>query len=171
MKEGFTRVDVEEQFYRIDELLEQKKLPSSEEILLVIDRLSCSSDKATINRLSDSVETAFLEGNGDCMIRFWGEDGIETFHFSNRFEADGIVFEEPTELMFNFNSPAGACPKCEGFGKIVGIDENLVIPDKSLSVQEECVQSWKGEKMSEWRREFVKNAYKADFPIHRAYYD
>ena len=171
MKEGFTRVDVGEQFYRIDELLEHKGLPPVNEVLLVIDRLSCSSDKSTINRLSDSVETAFLEGNGECIVRFWGEEEIETFVFSNRFEADGIIFEEPTEMMFNFNSPAGACPKCEGFGKIVGIDENLVIPDKSLSVQEECVKCWKGEKMSEWRLYFVKNAYKADFPVHRAYYD
>ncbi len=171
MKEGFTRVDVGERFYRIEELLEQKTLPPANEMLLVIDRLSCSSDKATVNRLSDSVETAFLEGNGECITRFWGSMGIETFSFSNRFEADGMTFEEPTELMFNFNSPAGACPKCEGFGKIVGIDENLVIPDKSLSVQEECVQCWKGEKMSEWRREFVRNAYKVDFPVHRAYHD
>jgi excinuclease ABC subunit A len=171
MKEGFTRVDVGEQFYRIDELLEQKNLPPLEEVFLVIDRLSCSSDKATVNRLSDSVETAFLEGNGECLMRFWGENGIESFVFSNRFEADGIIFEEPTEMMFNFNSPAGACPKCEGFGKIVGIDENLVIPDKSLSIQEECVKCWKGDKMSEWKRYFVNNAYKADFPIHRAYYD
>ncbi|MGI6572707.1 MAG: excinuclease ABC subunit UvrA [Fermentimonas sp.] len=171
MKEGFTRVDVGERFYRIEELLEQKTLPPASEILLVIDRLSCSSDKATVNRLSDSVETAFLEGNGECIVRFWGSKGIETFSFSNRFEADGMTFEEPTELMFNFNSPAGACPRCEGFGKIVGINENLVIPDKSLSVQEECVQCWKGEKMSEWRREFVRNAYKVDFPVHRAYHD
>jgi Excinuclease ABC subunit A len=171
MKEGFSRVDVGEQFYRIDELLAQKELPSKEDILLVIDRLSCSSDKATVNRLSDSVETAFLEGNGECVVRFWTENGIESFVFSNRFEADGMTFEEPTDLMFNFNSPIGACPKCEGFGKVIGIDENLVIPDKSLSVQEECVQCWKGEKMSEWQKEFVRNAYKADFPIHRAYYD
>lgn len=171
MKEGFSRVDVGEQFYRIDELLAQKELPPKEDILLVIDRLSCSSDKATINRLSDSVETAFLEGNGECVVRFWTENGIESFVFSNRFEADGITFEEPTDLMFNFNSPVGACPRCEGFGKVIGIDENLVIPDKSLSVQEECVQCWKGEKMSEWQKEFVRNAYKADFPIHRAYYD
>lgn len=171
MKEGFTRLEVGEQFYRIDELLEQKQLPPKEEILLVIDRLSCSSDKSTVNRLSDSVETAFLEGNGECLVRFWGENGIESFQFSNRFEADGITFEEPTEMMFNFNSPAGACPKCEGFGKIVGIDENLVIPDKSLSVQEECVKCWKGDQMSEWKNYFVNNAYKVDFPIHRAYYD
>lgn len=171
MKEGFSRVDVGEQFYRIDELLEQKQQPPAEEVLLVIDRLSCSSDKATVNRLSDSVETAFLEGDGECIVRFWGEEGIESFTFSNRFEADGITFEEPTEMMFNFNSPVGACPKCEGFGKVMGIDENLVISDKSLSLQEECVQCWRGEKMSEWRREFVHNAYKVDFPIHRAYYD
>ena len=171
MKEGFARVDVGEQFYRIDELLEQDELPSADEVLLVIDRLSCSSDKSAINRLSDSVETAFHEGDGECIIRFWGENGIESYSFSNRFEADGIIFEEPSEMMFNFNSPAGACPKCEGFGKILGIDENLVIPDKSLSVQEECVKCWKGEKMSEWRQYFVNHAYKVDFPIHRAYYD
>lgn len=171
MKEGFSRVDVDETFYRIDEFLEQKNLPSPENVLLVIDRLSCSSDKSVINRLSDSVETAFLEGNGTCILRFWKSEGIESFTFSNRFEADGITFEEPSDLMFNFNSPVGACPKCEGFGKVMGIDENLVIPDKSLSVQEECVQCWKGEKMSEWRKEFVFNAHKADFPIHRAYYN
>lgn len=171
MKEGFSRVDVGEQFFRIDELLEQKKLPPQNEILLVIDRLSCSSEKSTINRLSDSVETAFLEGNGECIVRFWTEKGIESFSFSNRFEADGITFEEPTDLMFSFNSPVGACPKCEGFGKVIGIDENLVIPNKSLSVHEEAVVCWKGEKMSEWRNEFIRNAYKADFPIHRAYFD
>jgi len=171
MKEGFTRVNVGEEFYRIDELLTQKNLPPAEEVMLVIDRLSCSSDKATINRLSDSLETAFLEGEGECVVRFWEEKGVESYTFSNRFEADGIKFEEPTELMFNFNSPVGACPQCEGFGMVIGIDENLVIPDKSLSVQEECVQCWRGEKMSEWRKEFVNNAYKADFPIHRAYYD
>ncbi|HOV71619.1 MAG TPA: excinuclease ABC subunit UvrA, partial [Dysgonamonadaceae bacterium] len=171
IKEGFTRVNVGDEFYRIDELLTQKNLPPAEEVMLVIDRLSCSSDKATINRLSDSLETAFLEGEGECVVRFWSEKGIESYTFSNRFEADGIKFEEPTELMFNFNSPVGACPQCEGFGMVIGIDENLVIPDKSLSVQEECVQCWRGEKMSEWRKEFVNNAYKVDFPIYRAYYD
>lgn len=171
IKEGFTRVTIGDEFYRIDELLTQKNLPPAEEVMLVIDRLSCSSDKATINRLSDSLETAFLEGEGECVVRFWGEKGVESYTFSNRFEADGIKFEEPTELMFNFNSPVGACPQCEGFGMVIGIDENLVIPDKSLSVQEECVQCWRGEKMSEWRKEFVNNAYKVDFPIYRAYYD
>ncbi|MFA6701115.1 MAG: excinuclease ABC subunit UvrA [Dysgonamonadaceae bacterium] len=171
MKEGFSRVDVGEQFFRIDELLTQENLPDQNDILLVIDRLSCSSDNVHINRLSDSIETAFLEGNGECVVRFWGEHSIETFTFSNRFEVDGIMFEEPSDLMFNFNSPIGACPTCEGFGNVIGIDENLIIPDKSLSVHEECVQCWKGEKMSEWRKEFERNAYRADFPIHRAYYE
>ncbi len=171
LKEGFVRVAVADDFYRIEDLLSEKKLPKHADIRLVIDRLSCSSDNSTINRLSDSVETAFLEGDGECILQFWTENDIESYTFSNRFEADGITFEEPTEWMFNFNSPLGACPKCEGFGKIIGIDENLVIPDKSLSVNEECVQCWRGEKMSEWRKEFVQNAYKADFPIHRAYYD
>ncbi len=171
MKEGFSRVDVNNTFYKIEELLQMKELPAQEEINIVIDRLSCSSDKSTINRLSDSIETAFLEGNGECSVSFWTPENIESFVFSNRFEADGITFEEPTDLMFNFNSPVGACPTCEGFGKVVGIDENLVISDKSLSVHEECVQCWRGTKMVEWKREFEMNAYKADFPIHRAYYD
>lgn len=172
LKEGFSRVDVNGTFYRIDELLEeQDKMPSLNDIMLVIDRLSCSSDKATINRFSDSVETAFLEGKGECTVRFWAPDGTEDFLFSNRFEADGMTFEEPSDLMFNFNSPVGACPTCEGFGKVVGIDENLVIPDKSLSVHEECVQCWRGAVMGEWLKEFVMNAHKADFPVHRAYFD
>ena len=169
--EGFSRVDVNGTFYRIDELIEQKQLPDAKDVLLVIDRLSCSSEKSTINRLSDSVETAFLEGNGECTVKFWTPKGVESYLFSSRFEADGMTFEEPTDLMFNFNSPVGACPKCEGFGMVVGIDENLVIPDKSLSLQEEAVQCWRGEKMSKWRKRFTMNAYKVDFPIHRAYYD
>lgn len=170
-KEGFSRIDVGEEFYRIDELLLQNDLPNVEDVMLVIDRLTCSSEKSTINRLSDSVETAFLEGNGECVVRFWTENGIDSFTFSNRFEADGITFEEPSAMLFSFNNPVGACPKCEGFGKVIGIDESLVIPDKSKTVQEECVSCWKGEKSSEWRKEFTQNAYKVDFPIHRAYYD
>ena len=171
IKEGFSRIDIDNSFYRIDEILQQEMLPDIKDILLVIDRLACSSDRASINRLSDSTETAFLEGNGECIVKFWTEEGTETFSFTNRFEADGMTFEEPTDLMFNFNNPVGACPTCEGFGKVVGIDENLVIPDKSLSVHEECVQCWRGAKMSEWLKEFEMNAYKIDFPIHRAYYD
>ena len=171
LKEGFTRVSVNDEFFRLDELLQQKKLPSANNIMLVIDRLTCSSDKSIRHRLADSVETAFLEGNGTCVIWFWNNGKVESFTFSNRFEADGITFEEPTELMFNFNSPVGACPKCEGFGKVMGIDENLVVPDKTLSLYEECVQCWRGEKMSEWQKEFIYHADKVDFPVHRAYCD
>lgn len=171
LKEGFTRVSVNDEFVRLDELLQQKKLPSANDIMLVIDRLTCSSDKSMRHRLADSVETAFLEGNGTCVIWFWNDGKVESFTFSNRFEADGITFEEPTELMFNFNSPVGACPKCEGFGKVMGIDENLVVPDKTLSLYEECVQCWRGEKMSEWQKEFIYHADKVDFPVHRAYCD
>ncbi|MDD3728156.1 MAG: excinuclease ABC subunit UvrA, partial [Dysgonamonadaceae bacterium] len=170
-KEGYTRVEFEDDFYRIDEFLLREALPEKDEVLLVIDRLTTGSDKSTISRFSDSVETAFLEGNGECIIKYWTEKGTDKVLFSNRFEADGIVFEEPSDLMFSFNSPVGACPKCEGFGKVMGIDENLVVPDKSLSVYESAIACWRGEKMGEWRKEFIDKAWKYDFPVHRAYQD
>ena len=170
-KEGYTRVEFKNEFYRIDEFLTRDTLPEKDEVLLVIDRLSAGADKNTISRFSDSIETAFLEGNGECITMYWTDKGTEKVLFSNRFEADGIVFEEPSDLMFSFNSPVGACPKCEGFGKVMGIDENLVVPDKSLSVYEGAVACWKGEKMGEWRNEFIDKVWKYDFPIHRAYYD
>ena len=170
-KEGYTRVEFEDEFYRIDDFLTRETLPADEDVLLVIDRLSTGSDKTIISRFSDSVETAFLEGGGDCIVKYWTDNGIERALFSNRFEADGIVFQEPTDLMFSFNSPVGACPKCEGFGKVMGIDENLVVPDKSLSVYEGAIACWKGEKMGEWQKEFIDKVWKYDFPIHRAYYD
>ena len=104
------------------------------------------------------------------MVKFYTPQGNEIHNFSKRFEADGITFTEPNDLMFSFNSPAGACPQCEGFGKILGIDEDLVIPNKALSVYEDCVVCWKGEKMSEWKKQLIYNASKFDFPIHRPYY-
>ncbi|MGV8962704.1 MAG: excinuclease ABC subunit UvrA [Candidatus Saccharimonadaceae bacterium] len=170
-KEGYTRVEFEDDFYRIDEFITRDPLPAQDEVLLMIDRLSTGSDKSTLSRFTDSVETAFLEGNGDCIIKYWTDNGTEKVLFTNRFEADGVVFEEPTDLMFSFNSPVGACPKCEGFGKVMGIDENLIVPDKSLSVYEGAIACWKGEKMSEWQKEFIDKVWKYDFPIHRAYYD
>ncbi len=170
-KEGYTRVEFEDEFYRIDDFLAREAMPAADDVLLVIDRLSTGSDKSTISRFSDSVETAFLEGNGDCIIKFWADKGTERALFSNRFESDGIVFQEPTDLMFSFNSPVGACPKCEGFGKVMGIDESLVVPDKSLSVYEGAVACWRGEKMGEWQKAFIDKVWKYDFPIHRAYYD
>ncbi|KAA6300810.1 MAG: hypothetical protein EZS26_003030, partial [Candidatus Ordinivivax streblomastigis] len=142
-------------------------------IYLLIDRLTVSADPQTISRLSDSVETAFFEGNGSCILRFYpsGNEGVISKEFSRKFEIDGIEFEEPSDLMFNFNSPAGACPDCEGVGKAMGIAEELVIPDTSLSVYDDAVTCWKGDKMSEWKICFIHQAATYDFPIHRPYYD
>lgn len=169
-KEGFSRVESKGEFIRIDELLKSKEVLDPSQVLLVIDRLSTSADKATLNRFSESVETAFFEGEGECIIRYYTESGIESYDYSKRFEADGIQFEEPTDMMFSFNSPVGACPHCEGFGLVLGIDEDLVIPNKGLSVYDDAVFCWKGEKMSEWKNEFMHSTASRDFPIHRPYF-
>jgi len=175
-KEGFSRVEINDTIYRIDEILDGKsdhfalKKNFSGDIYLLIDRLTASSDRMTVSRLSDSVETAFFEGNGYAVLKFYTEEGVVSKEFSRRFEVDGIEFEEPTDLMFNFNSPAGACPKCEGFGKVIGIDENLVIPNQSLSAYENAVVCWRGDKMSEWKSNFISHAGEYNFPIHRPYY-
>ena len=169
-KEGFSRVESKGEFMRIDDLLESKEVLDPAQILLVIDRLSTSADKATLNRFSESVETAFFEGEGECKIKYYTESGIESYDYSKRFEADGIQFEEPTDMMFSFNNPVGACPHCEGFGMVLGIDEDLVIPNKGLSVYDDAVFCWKGEKMSEWKNEFIHSTASRDFPIHRPYF-
>lgn len=147
-----------------------------------IDRIICRNDKSTISRLVDSAETAFWEGHGTCKMIFLREDGgQEEIEFCDRFEMDGMTFEDPSDQMFSFNSPAGACPQCEGFGKIMGIDESLVIPDTELSVYEGAVVCWRGEKLGEWKKEFcrmygdenhpsVKNNLGAAFPIFTPYY-
>lgn len=170
LKEGFSRIEIDGEFERIDDFLASKKKVELSQILLVIDRLSSSPDKATVSRFSESVETAFYEGEGDCIIKFYTDKGTETFDFSKRFEADGIQFEEPSDMMFSFNNPVGACPKCEGFGRVLGIDEDLVVPNKNLSVYDDAVVCWKGEKMSEWKKEFIQSSSRKDFPIHRPYY-
>ncbi len=169
-KEGFSRVESKGEFIRIDELLKSKEVLDLSQVLLVIDRLSTSADKATLNRFSESVETAFFEGEGECIIKYYTESGIESYDYSKRFEADGVQFEEPTDMMFSFNSPVGACPHCEGFGLVLGIDEDLVIPNKGLSVYDDAVFCWKGEKMSEWKNEFIHSTASCDFPIHRPYF-
>lgn len=168
-KEGYSRLLVNDTVYRIPEVVESKKLLAEEGIELVIDRLTVSDDKILKSRLADSVETAFFEGHGACRIRIYTEKETLVKDYSKKFEADGITFMEPTDMMFSFNNPLGACPKCEGYGKVLGIDENLVIPDKGLAVFEGAVVCWKGEVMGEWLKEFVKSA--SDFPIHRPYYD
>lgn len=136
-------------------------------MFLVIDRTRINDEKDTVSRIKDSVETALYEGNGTCYIDI---DGV-TRSFSNKFEADGIEFQIPTINTFSFNSPIGACPKCEGYGKILGIDEDLVVPNKSLSVYDDAVMCWRGEKMSEWKHFFVQHAHKINFPVHTPYFE
>ncbi len=143
--------------------------PDSGGLYLVIDRMSVDDSKDTIARLVDSAETAFFEGHGECRLMF--QPSNISYDFSTRFEADGITFEEPSDQMFSFNSPAGACPECQGFGKIIGIDERLVIPNTTLSVYDGCVVCWHGEKMGEWKEWFCRHAAKDDFPIFEPYMD
>jgi excinuclease ABC subunit A len=140
-------------------------------VRIVIDRISKNDEDETISRLGDSIQTAFFEGKGDCYVRYRepdAENETERF-FCDRFELDGIRFEEPTPNFFSFNNPYGACKRCEGYGKVIGIDEDLVIPDKSKSIYEGAIAPWRGEKMREWNELLIKNALKFDFPIHRQY--
>lgn len=179
MQQGYSRVYYHGDFQRIDDISELPEIENADDNLeaflsatplyLVIDRMSVDQDKSSISRLTDSCETAFYEGNGACRLMFLPSK--ISYDFSIRFEADGITFEEPNDNMFSFNSPLGACPTCEGFGKIMGIDEKLVIPNSSLSVYEGCVQCWHGEKMGEWQQEFCRRASKDHFPIFKPYYE
>lgn len=172
LKEGFSRVEIDGNLERIEDVIKHHENKSAQDILLVIDRLTCDNDGANISRFSESLETAFFEGEGECVVRFYPkEKEPETYSYSKSFEADGIQFEEPSELMFNFNSPAGACPVCEGFGKVMGIDEDLVVPNKGLSVYDDAVVCWRGEKMSEWKNEFIRSVHKYNFPVHRPYFE
>ena len=165
LKQGFTRIEVNGEIMRIEDY-EPKE---NDTINLLIDRMACDDSKSSISRLVDSAETAFYEGDGTCMLRFYPSQIIYTF--SKKFEADGISFEEPSDQMFSFNSPIGACPTCEGFGKVVGIDENLVIPNRSLSIYDGAVVCWRGEKMGTWKDEFIREAAKVNFPIFTPYYE
>ncbi len=171
VQEGFARVWIKSDFMRIEDLLEDESSlkSNSEDMMLLIDRLSVDISKDAVSRLIDSVETAFYEGNGECRLMFLPSN--ISYDFSTRFEADGIRFEEPNDNMFSFNSPLGACPTCEGFGKIIGIDEKLVIPNSALSVYDGCVQCWHGEKMKMWQDEFCRRAAKDNFPIFEPYYN
>ena len=177
MQEGYARIYVDGDFIRIEDWLAQhpvdkEKKPSKKEgegIYLVIDRMSVEDSKDMRSRLTDSCETAFYEGDGNMQLMIL--PAKLTYNFSTRFEADGIRFEEPNDNMFSFNSPLGACPTCEGFGRIIGIDEKLVITDSSLSVYDGCVQCWHGDKMIWWKDEFCRRAAKDNFPIFKPYYE
>jgi excinuclease ABC subunit A len=172
-QQGFSRVESDGDFIRIEELLKDKeKLEQCKTINLVIDRVSVNKeDEDTNSRLADSVQTAFYEGQGECLVKVFAGSEPETFFFSNRFEEDGITFEEPTVHTFSFNNPIGACPTCEGFGNVIGIDEDLVIPNKSLSIFDDAIACWRGEKMGQWKNLLIQNAHKFDFPVHKPYYE
>ena len=165
LQQGFTRIVLDKEIIHIEDYKPKKQ----DKPALLIDRLSVNNSKENASRLLDSAETAFYEGNGTCMIQFMDEDAPHSF--SIRFEADGMEFEEPSEQMFSFNSPIGACPDCEGFGRIVGIDEDLVIPNKALSIYDGAVFCWRGDKMGEWKTEFCRRAPQDNFPIFEPYYN
>ena len=175
MKQGFARVEVNRQVMRIEDYLMQLQAEGEGKkanVCLLIDRMTADTDQATMSRLTDSAETAMYEGDGTCLLRFMCEDGgTQLFTFSTKFEADGITFEEPSDQMFSFNSPIGACPECEGFGRVIGIDEQLVIPNRALSVYDGAVVCWRGEKMGEWLQEFLREAPAHNFPIFTPYYE
>lgn len=170
LKEGFSRLEHEGAFEDIASMIETGRVPRKEEgYRLLIDRLSVSADRDELSRLADSVETAYFEGHDECIIKIWADGTTSERTYSKRFAADGMEFREPSDLMFNFNNPFGACPTCEGFGKVLGIDENLVVPDKTLSIWQDAVQCWRGEKMSECKDELVRLAPRYGFPIHTPY--
>lgn len=170
VQQGLTKIDVDGEILNIEDYIgspdfEKKQISS---IYVIIDRLSVNDSKDAVSRLTDSVETAFFEGDGECLLRLYPSRILH--HFSTRFEADGILFEEPEENMFSFNSPLGACPTCGGIGRTLGIDENLVVPDKTRNVYEGAVVCWRGEKMGLWHDEFCRRAKKNKFPIFTPYY-
>lgn len=173
LKAGYSRVIHNNEFVEIEDLLALgDALPESADGYdLLVDRLAVAYDGDELSRLADSVETAFFEGHNELKLIVWGKDGITTTVFSKRFEADGITFDEPSDMMFNFNNPVGACETCGGFGKVLGIDERLVAPNPTLSVYDDAVVAWRGDKMSEWKREFIRLASRYDFPIHKPYLD
>ncbi|NDP19548.1 MAG: excinuclease ABC subunit UvrA [Paludibacter sp.] len=170
--QGFSRVEINGEIIQISELIEKKdKSIDKKSIYLLIDRLLVEHNQTAISRLNDSIETAFFEGNGTCILKIFLENETQMLEFSKTFEADGIKFETPTVHTFSFNSPLGACPKCEGFGRVIGIDEDLVVPNKNLSIFEDAVACWKGEVMSEWKNQLIQTATKYNFPIHKPYYE
>lgn len=176
MQQGLSRLDLDGAMLPMEEAIESPAAIARAEsaldegqLYLLIDRLAVDASKDGRSRLTDSVETALFEGEGQCALRFYPERNVESF--STRFEADGISFETPSDNLFSFNSPQGACPRCEGFGRVVGIDESLVVPNTSLSVYEGAVMCWRGEKMGRWQQEFMRRAARHEFPIFEPYYN
>ncbi|EOR95575.1 Excinuclease ABC subunit protein [Arcticibacter svalbardensis MN12-7] len=170
LQKGFVRVFKDNALFKIEDILadptvKNEKLNDSDLVKIVIDRITVNQEEETLSRLGDSIQTAFFEGKGDCFV-----EHQDVLHFfCDRFELDGIRFEEPTPNFFSFNNPYGACKRCEGFGKVIGIDEDLVIPDKGKSIYDGAIAPWRGEKMGTWLQTFLKNALKFDFPVHRSF--
>ncbi|MBS1503340.1 MAG: excinuclease ABC subunit UvrA, partial [Bacteroidetes bacterium] len=191
LQKGFVRVEYEGRITRIESILEDTSIANSswvidhgkkskghepsamnhEPVFIVIDRITKNDTDETMSRLGDSAQTAFFEGKGDCYVRYQipDEEKESERFFCDRFELDGMTFEEPSPNFFSFNNPYGACKRCEGYGKVIGIDEDLVIPDKSKTIYEGAIAPWRGEKMREWNDALIKSALKFDFPIHRQY--
>ncbi len=168
-KEGYSRLEKDGEFIDITDIEASTPTSNTGGYRLLVDRLSISDDKDEISRLTDSVETAWYEGNNQAILKVWGADGIHEHSFSRQFVADGMEFREPSDLMFNFNNPYGACPECEGFGNVLGVSEDLVVPVKSLSVYQNAVRCWNGDKMSEWKKRLIHLAPRFNFPIHTPY--
>ena len=172
--QGFSRLLIDSEILLIDKLLNDfsvLKLLSTKNVFLLIDRVKSGKDDSIINRVADSVQTAFFEGKGSCVLYYEEEEQMKSISFSNKFELDGIKFEEPGVNLFTFNNPLGACPRCEGFGITIGIDEDLVIPNKNLSIYQDAIMPWRGEKMSRWRDELIYSAEKFNFPIHKPFFE
>jgi excinuclease ABC subunit A len=172
MQQGFSRIMLNGVVHRIEEFLTNiNDTPVKKQPCVIIDRFSVGQQNGELRaRVADSVQTAFYEADGDCVMQYQSNGKMHQMRFSNRFELDGISFEKPSVNLFSFNNPYGACKVCEGFGSIIGIDPDLVIPNKSLSIYEGAIACWKGEKMGQWNELLLKNAYKFDFPIHKPYY-
>ena len=163
---GISRIEIDSQLYKLDELKEET-VKSAKDFHLVIDRIVVNRDEDSLSRYADSVQDAYHLGDGVCVVQIMDENKNPIRIFSNKFEVDGIEFEEPNVHMFSFNNPVGACPVCEGYGKVIGIDDDLVIPDRNLSVYEDAVVCWKGGKMQEWKQELIYTASKFNFPVHK----
>ncbi len=172
LQQGFNRLIVKGETIRIEDYLKDKGKDKPKDIRVMIDRLKVNENSSElIGQLSDSVQTAFYEGKGECIILVENQEDRKEHTFSSLFEADGITFEPPTSHLFAFNNPYGACKTCEGFGTVIGIDEDLVVPDKSLSIYDNAIACWRGEKMTWYRDELVRNAHKFGFPVHKPYFE
>ncbi|MFV0366014.1 MAG: excinuclease ABC subunit UvrA [Mangrovibacterium sp.] len=169
-QQGFSRVDTPQGVKRIDDAMRDNSLKCND-CALIIDRISASTEEDNLNRCADSVQTAFFEGRGECFIKYDQAGAWLTQQFSNKFEVDSMSFEEPSEHLFSFNNPVGACPKCEGYGKVIGIDPDLVIPNKMLSIYQDAVACWRGETLQSFKLDVIMNASRCDFPIHTPYCD